>query len=195
MFSHFSELKKTSNLAPHSITTQELVSAAIIIICNTGLFNTECDEWEKKKSYDWAAFQKYFMKESLEVKKHTSAQLGYNETAAAVLEMAEDLNSIKEILQATRPGETVNAALSASDIKDLICKEVNAVKENLSKSPTHTDMFKKVEGEEGYTRFGKPNGITAMSLHQSPTCKKKVDNHNDTATLYNRKGGSDKAFF
>ncbi|GFH49049.1 hypothetical protein CTEN210_05525 [Chaetoceros tenuissimus] len=103
MFSRFSELKKTSSLAPHGITTQELVSAAIVIICNTGLFNTECDEWEKKKSYDWAAFQKYFIKESLKVKKHTAAQLGYNETAAAVLELAEDLNSVKEILQATRP--------------------------------------------------------------------------------------------
>ena len=65
MFSNSNELKKTSDLAQHGTKNHELASAAIVIICKTGLFNNECDKCDKKKHYDWAAFQKYFVKESL----------------------------------------------------------------------------------------------------------------------------------
>ena len=202
MFSKFSELKKTSDLAQHGIKAHELVSAAIVIIRNTGLFNTECDEWEKKKSYDWAAFQKFFIKESIKVKKHTSAQLGYSETAAAVLELAEDLNSVKEILQSTRQTETVNA-LTANEIKDLICQEVNAAAANNSPPSTpatQAKVFKKVQGVEAYTDLGQvifychTHGVTFSKNHRSATCSNKGINHDDSATLWNRKGGSDKFY-
>ncbi|GFH50518.1 hypothetical protein CTEN210_06994 [Chaetoceros tenuissimus] len=201
MFQRFTEIMTASKLAKHGIQEDELVSYAMVIIRNTGLFNPECDEWEKRtNSYVWNDFQTYFVKESLKVKKHTSAQLGYaEETVAAVLELSDKLNAVEECLQTERATESINS-LTANEIRELICQEINAASTNNTPpaTPPAANTFKKVKGAEGYTEFGQAiyychtHGITFNKNHRSATCSNKGDNHDDSATLWNRKGGSDK---
>lgn len=202
MFQRFTEIMEASKLAKHGIQEDELVSYAMVIIRNTGLYNPECDEWETRaNSYVWNDFQTYFVKESLKVKKHTSAQLGYaDETAAAVLELSDKLDAVEERLQAEKT-ETINS-LTATEIRELICQEINAASANNTPPATlpATKTFKKVDGAEGYTAFGQAifychtHGITFNKNHRSATCTRKGENHDDTATLWNRKGGSDKMY-
>ena len=205
MFKRFTEIERTSRLAQHGISESELVSNSMVIIRKTGLFNQECDEWEKKNNYKWDEFQTYFVKESLKVKKHTSAQLGYaEETAAAVVELSDELNAVKAILEneraSERAAEQVNT-LTAADIKDMICKEIAASGTSSSTTTSTKDTFKKVKRAEGYSSRGQPlwychtHGITDDPKHNSRGCKNKGENHDVRATLYNRRGGSEAVYW
>lgn len=64
----------------------DLVDQAYVIIRNTGLYNTRCDDWDTKDTpSDWTAFKKVFALENEKVIKYTTTQFRYSDEQAVAL--------------------------------------------------------------------------------------------------------------
>jgi len=165
----------------------------------TGLFNEDCKEWRKKPDEEqtFENFKHFFTAADDDRRKNnaTTGSSGYSINTIEQIVHHEMNNILQQWMQpedisnrssteSAPPTESANAT-TIEEIKDEIIKLIN--NQNKAKPPPFQG---KINGEN--VTYCWSHGITKNRYHNSKTCKRKKEGHQDESTLNNRMGGSNE---
>jgi hypothetical protein len=146
-----------------------LAQAAYSNIEHTGLYPTYCDAWRAKPTADrtWANCKVYFTTANKDLHRHTTSSAGYHSAHA---------------VRATTTTTTDPMTHLRSDMAN-IQSEMLALRLSLTEPrPEPTPTKQKF--------YCHTHGISTNADHTSQTCRTRGPNHQVTATLRNKMGGS-----
>ena len=182
-----------------TIHDSQLVRKGYEITGKTGLFNEDCKEWRKKSDEEqtFENFKHFFTAADDDRRKNnaTTGSSGYSVNTIEQIVHHEMNNILQQWIQpevipnqpppeSAPPIESANAT-TIEEIRDEIIKLIN--NQNKSKPPPFQG---KINGEN--VTYCWSHGITKNRYHNSKTCKRKKEGHQDDSTLNNRMGGSNE---
>ena len=183
-----------------TIHDSQLVRKGYEIIAKTGLFDEDCKEWRKKAEdqQTFENFKKNFTAADDDRRKNnaTTGSSGYSINTIEQIVHNEMNNILHQWMQpevipkqppieSTPPTESANTT-TLEDIRDELIKLIN----NQQKKSQLPPYQGKINGEN--VTYCWSHGITKNRRHNSKTCKRKKEGHQDDATLNNRMGGSNE---
>ena len=183
-----------------TIHDSQLVRKGYEIIGKTGLFNEDCKEWRKKSGEEqtFENFKHFFTADDDDRRKNnaTTGNFGYSINTIEQIVHNEMNNILQQWIQpeviqnqpsteSPPPTESANAT-TLEEIRDEIIKLINN-QQNKSQLPPYQG---KINGEN--VTYCWSHGITRNRRHNSKTCKRKKEGHQDDSTLNNRMGGSNE---
>ena len=207
--------QKFAKKGGEDITDSQLVRIGYDQVYKTGLFDKACAKWRRQALTDktWKKFQAFFTIEVTDYLKNTTA----NEAQYTAAQVQEILDSNFAAYAAAASNQEPNTqantnanhppaanSLTEKDVEAIIqqyVKKTTGSTGNNSTTPTNTSTSKKphkVRVAQGFNSEGDPisycwsHGVTKNLSHNSMTCKRKKEGHQDKATLNDRKNGSDE---
>ena len=186
----------------------QVISRAYVLILKTGEYNEACRDWRRRPDQEktWDNFKRDFTEAHRDLITNRTLQPNPFHQASAVMEQfQEKTDAILEhvanstvdtstISTLTTQNETLNKQLanatadlmSMKTLVENLCKEVGELKNSQS---TRKRGGNRNKNDNSYCWT---HGRTRNKLHTSQTCRNKSDGHQDTASLDNRMGGSDR---
>ena len=194
-----------------TIHDSQLARKGYEIIAKTGLFNEDCKEW-RKKAEDEQTFEnfKIFFTAADDDRRKNNATTGSSGYSINTIEQIvhNEMNNIlhqwmqpedppnhiptesapTESAPSIKPAPPTESANTTTleDIRDELIKLIN----NHQNKPQLPPYQGKINGEN--VTYCWSHGITKNRRHNSKTCRRKKEGHQDDATLNNRMGGSNE---
>ena len=208
--------QKFARTGGEDITDSMLMNMAYDQVHATGIFTYQLEAWRDKPGIDktWENFQTYFSKKVTDYLLNTTAneakysaaqcQVIWNQNIAAYVAANEEAHT-QDTTPPPEPQPAANA-LTEKDI-DAIAKKVaqltgtNKPKTATTSTSNNSNSSKtssKVRIAQGFNTEGEAisycwsHGITKNLAHNSQTCQRKKEGHQDKATLNNRMNGSNE---
>ena len=190
-------------------TNAQVLTRAYNIILQTGLFTDACREWRNKPRVDktWETFKVHFAQAHKDLRQHeeTAARSGMH-AANSVLDSIQqdatlaiqqltnatmaDRNQITELVQAK-----TNMSRDMQTLQDnimILQAQVAALMRTTVPVPIAQSLPTRSRRNPNSQAYCWTHGRTYNDLHTSLTCKHRKPDHKETATLFNRIGGSNK---
>ena len=148
------------------IPDAQLAQAAYTNVEHTGSYAIYCDQWRAKPSAarTWANFKIHFTDANKDHHRHTTSSAGFHSAYAILPSKPDAITQLR------------------SDMTELIQSEMLALRLSLTATPPPK--------QQQY--YCHTHGITTNKEHTSDKCQTKGPNHQDTATIRNKMGGSTK---
>ena len=204
------QIQDAIDMADHAgvpYTPQQIVNVAYNLVERTGMFEIDCRVWREREATDeepknWTAFKQWFKKAHKEWEKYSKrngARARYGQANAAITENPPlEETTINALANFATSTASDRAALSKmTDTIQELTAELSAARKKIDELSTKLAAAKarKGKGKEN----ANPNPSTGnhycfrhgfMCEHSSRECTDKQEGHQDSATKYDTKGGS-----
>ena len=178
-------------------------------IKNTGLFDSPCEKWREKPRADrtWDAFKKHFTRAnnhrlkttntgtadySANAMNHTEVQDMIRGEVHSILSQhsQNDCSTITETQHTPPAANAVTMEAIRKLIQDTMAQNLTCKPTTDTTPRTYTNPHQAIVNGNKVT-YCWSHGITRNLDHNSCTCSNKKEGHQEDATYYNRKGGSE----
>ena len=208
LFEQLEDGKIFAEKGHEKIDNSQLMRWAYDNIKNTGLFDRDCEKWRKKEQTekDWTSFQKFFLTADEDRKKNSPTASEATYTANQVQEILnQEISSFLQNPPDEEPSPTptisANASVTVDEVRRMIAESLSTNSSSNSSNRSTSNRAPGTSPPRPPTMCqalvnGTPvsycwtHGVTRNLQHSSATCKRKAENHQDDATYYCRKGGS-----
>ena len=178
-------------------TAAQLLTTALSLVFNTGLFFDDCKTWNRKDPADktWTSFKNHFRDayHQYRLQQKTTQQSGFH-AANSVQIQSDTAEALAHLANAASTDRNIVATLTASieRLTKQLSEQAKLIENLKHRSPTTKtspgtstftrQLYPGYCWTHGHTRDGK--------LHNSTNCKNPRDGHQKSATATNQMGGN-----